>query len=424
MGHIHANNDPIKNDRHGLNGDDGNDPADRNEHAGTSGGGGAGAGAGALTVIEQKPSSSSSIIRKLRSPSTSRKGKSSSSSTSSYLCGLACFGTPPTFSSVGGEENGMASLRVPDIVPSPADDCQKLRKAFEGWGTDEKAVIWILGHRNSSQRKKIREAYQQLYNKSLIADLYSELSGDFRKAIIWWTYDPPERDARLAKEALQTRKKGIKHLLPIIEIACASVPQHLIAVRQEYCSLHDCSMEEDIPESLSFPVRKFLVGMVSCFRYDKELVDSELAKSEAALLHEAIEKKQLYHDHVLWILTTRNFSQLRATFAVYKQDYGTSIDEDIRKCGNGDLESLLKVLVCCIDTPEKHFAEVIRIAIVGLGTDEDSLSRAIVTRAEVDMKKVREEYSNMYRVSLDSDVIGDTSGDYKNFLLTLLGSKT
>lgn len=64
-----------------------------------------------------------------------------------------------------------------------------------------------------------------------------------------------------------------------------------------------------------------------CFRYDKEVVDLEVAKSEAALLHEAIGKKQLYQDHVLWILTTRNFSQLRATFDVYKQDYGTPIDE-------------------------------------------------------------------------------------------------
>lgn len=69
------------------------------------------------------------------------------------------------------------------------------------------------------------------------------------------------------------------------------------------------------------------------------------------------------------------------------------------------------------------YDQVVRTAIVGLGTDEDSLSRAIVTRAEIDLMKIREEYSNMYRVSLDNDVIGDTSGDYKNFLLTLLGAK-
>lgn len=57
---------------------------------------------------------------------------------------------------------------------------------------------------------------------------------------------------------------------------------------------------------------------------------------------------------------------------------------------------------------------------MGLGTDEDSLNRAIVSRAEIDMVKVREEYFNMNKSSLEDAVIGDTSGDYKNFLITLL----
>lgn len=64
---------------------------------------------------------------------------------------------------------------------------------------------------------------------------------------------------------------------------------------------------------------------------------------------------------------------------------------------------------------------MIRDSIVGLGTDEDSLSRAIVTRAEVDLLKVRFEYYNMFKTNLDDDVTGDTSGDYKDFLMTLLG---
>ncbi|KAI3425624.1 Annexin [Psidium guajava] len=336
-------------------------------------------------------------------------------------CLLPCFprSSPGSFSPA----TGMATIRVPDVVPSPSEDCERLRKAFEGWGTDEKAVIWILGHRNASQRRLIRETYQQLYNKSLIDSLNSELSGDFRKAVISWTYDPPERDARLAKEALQTRRKGINHLLPIVEIACATSPHHLIAVRQAYCSLFDCSLEEDISSAMSLPFRKILVGLVSSFRYDKEVVDMDVANSEAALLRETIERKQLDQDSVLWVLGTRNIFQLRATFQCYKQNYGSPIEQDIKSCGKGDLESLLGVVTCCLDCPERHFAEVVRNSTVGFGTDEDSLTRAIITRAEIDAMKVRGEYNNMYQSSLENAVIGDTSGDYKDFLLTLLGAK-
>lgn len=317
----------------------------------------------------------------------------------------------------------MATVRVPEVVPSPAQDSETLKKAFKGWGTDEKAVIRVLGQRNASQRKKITETYQQLYNESLFDSLRSELSGDFLKAILLWTYDPPERDARLINEALKVRRKGVKHLQVIVEVACASSPHHLVAVRQAYCALFDCSLEEDIASSVQLPLRKLLVGLVTSYRYDKEMVDMTVAKLEAGHLHESIKKKELDNNHVVWILGTRNFFQLRATFACYKQEYSTTIDQDILKCGNGDLQELLRIAILCIECPEKHFAEVIRTSVLGLGTDEDSLTRAIVTRAEVDMVKINEEHLRKYKESVEDAVIGDTSGDYKNFLLTLLGKQ-
>ncbi|KAL2234126.1 annexin D3 [Sesamum indicum] len=316
----------------------------------------------------------------------------------------------------------MATLRIPDVVPSPAEDCERLNNAFQGLGTDEKAVIRILGRRNAGQRKKIRETYQQLYNKSLIDCLISELSGDFRKAVILWTYDPAERDARLANEALKSRKKSIIQLQVIVEIACASSPHHLVAVRQAYCSLFNCSLEEDIISNVSPPVQKILVSLVSSYRYDKEHVDYDMANMEAAILRKAIEAKKLDDDEVVRVLSTRNMFQLAQTFLCYKNNYGKSIDQEIMACGKGILESVMKVVVWCIDSPEKHFAEVIKASIVGLGTDEDSLTRAIVCRAEIDLMNVRAEYFNTNKSSMDNAIIDDTSGDYKDFLVTLLGA--
>lgn len=317
----------------------------------------------------------------------------------------------------------MGTLRVPEVVPSPKQDAERLRQSFEGLGTDEKAVIWVLGHRNASQRKIIRDAYQELYNESLLDRLNSELSGDFRNAVMLWTSDPPERDAKLANEALKAKKKGINHLQVIVEIACASPPDHLMAVRQAYCSLFQCSLEEDIASSVSPQLRKVLEALVSSYRTNKEVVDSKVTDLEATKLHGAIQMKQLDHDDVVWILGTRNFFQLSATFRSYKQKFGSPIDQDIKSCGNGDLESLLGAVILCIDSPEKHFAKVIRTSIVGLGTDEDSLNRAIVTRAEIDMKKIKSEYLEVYKTSIEDDIKGDTSGDYKDFLLTLIGAR-
>ena len=68
--------------------------------------------------------------------------------------------------------------------------------------------------------------------------------------------DPPERDAKLANDALKMSKKGVKYLKIVVEIACASSPHHLIAVRQAYCSLFDRSFEEDVTSNVSHPLRK------------------------------------------------------------------------------------------------------------------------------------------------------------------------
>jgi annexin D len=97
----------------------------------------------------------------------------------------------------------MATLTVPQTVPSPAEDCEQLRKAFQGWGTNEALIISILAHRNVSQRDLIRRTYAQIYGEELLKSLNDEISGDFDRAVILWTLGPAERDAALANEALR-----------------------------------------------------------------------------------------------------------------------------------------------------------------------------------------------------------------------------
>ena len=58
-----------------------------------------------------------------------------------------------------------------------------------------------------------------------------------------------------------------------------------------------------------------------------------------------------------------------------------------------------------------------------MGTDEDTLSRVIITRAEKDLKEMKELYLERNSRSLDDAVSSETTGDYKAFLLTLLGNQ-
>lgn len=74
-------------------------------------------------------------------------------------------------------------------------------------------------------------------------------------------------------------------------------------------------------------LEQILVSLVSSYRYDKEVVDSSIAKTEATKLREAIQAKKFDDDEFLMILSTRNTFQLRKTFQLYKDTYGTTIDK-------------------------------------------------------------------------------------------------
>ncbi|XP_066379782.1 annexin-like protein RJ4 [Miscanthus floridulus] len=333
------------------------------------------------------------------------------------------FSDPALPGEAGAAPASMASISVPNPVPSATEDAENIRKAVQGWGTDEKALIEILGHRTAAQRAEIAVAYEGLYNESLLDRLHSELSGDFRSAMMLWTADPAARDAKLAHKAM---KKGERYVWVLIEVACASTPDHLVAVRKAYREAYSASLEEDVAACPLYKdplLKQFLVRLVSSYRYSGELVDAELARAEAAELHDAVvARKQPLHGDVVRIVSSRSKPQLKATLERYRQDHGKAIDEVLEEERRSDqLAAVLKTAVWCLTSPEKHFAEVIRSSIVGLGTDEESLTRAVVSRAEIDMKKVKEEYKARYRKTVTSDINGDTSGYYNGILLTLVG---
>ena len=67
--------------------------------------------------------------------------------------------------------------------------------------------------------------------------------------------------------------------------------------------------------------------------------------------------------------------------------------------------------------------QVLRKAMKGLGTDDTTLIRVIVTRTEIDMQYIKVEYEKKYKKSLVDAVHSETSGHYRSFLLALLGPK-
>ncbi|PKU81148.1 annexin D2 [Dendrobium catenatum] len=312
----------------------------------------------------------------------------------------------------------MATLRVPQVVPSPVEDTQQLRKAFVGLGTNEKTIISILAHRNALQRHRIRETYHETYGEDLLVSLKKEISGDFERAVMLWTLDQAERDAVLANEAVQKWHPGN---LVLVEIACARSAAELFATRKAYQARYKRSLEEDVAAHTKGDFRKLLVPLVSSYRYDGPEVNTKLAKLEAKMLHKAIAEKSYSHEEIIRILGTRSKAQLIATFNHYNDEFGNPINKDLKHEAKDEFLSSLRAVIRCLVCPQRYFEKVLRSAIEGLGTDESVLSRVITTRAEADLQEIKEAYAKRNSKALDAAIAKDTSGDYEAFLLELIG---
>ena len=70
--------------------------------------------------------------------------------------------------------------------------------------------------------------------------------------------------------------------------------------------------------------------LVSVHRFESDITDVKLAEKEAEILHDCIKKKEFKHEEIIRIVTTRNKTQLIATFYRFKNAYNTPVTKVIR----------------------------------------------------------------------------------------------
>ncbi|KAJ7949330.1 Annexin-like protein [Quillaja saponaria] len=307
-------------------------------------------------------------------------------------------------------------------------ELEALTQAFSGHGVDEKSLISILGKWHPEETKTFRkgtphffiddERQFERWNDERVRLLKHEFMR-FKNAVVLWAMHPWERDARLIKEALKKGAKRHEAYGVIVEIACTRSSEELLGARRAYHSLFDHSIEEDVASYIHGNDRKLLVALVSAYRYEGSKLKDDTAKSEAKTLAGAIknaDKKLIVEDdEVIRILSTRSKHHLKSVYKHYKEISGKHLDEDIT-----DLR--LKETVQCLCTPHTYFAKLLD-ATLKIEVDKNTKkapTRVIVTRADVDMKEIKNEYHKLFGGSLSNKIEEVANGNYKDFLLTLI----
>ncbi|XP_037542554.1 annexin A11a [Nematolebias whitei] len=301
----------------------------------------------------------------------------------------------------------------------PLKDVEVLRKAMKGFGTDEQAIINLLGSRSNKQRVPLLKAYKTSYGKDLIKDLHSELSGDFRKLVMATLKTPAQFDASQLHDAM--KGAGTDEAC-LIEILSSRSNYEIKEINRVYKEEYKKKLEDAIQNDTSGHFCRLLISLAQGNRDERETVDIALAKQDAQALYAAGENK-LGTDESKFnaILCARSKPHLSAVFYEYQKMCGRDIESSITREMSGDLESGMLAVVKCIKNTPAYFAERLYKSMKGLGTKDQTLIRIMVSRSEVDMLDIRQEYLKKYGKSLYTHITADTSGDYRKLLLKLCG---
>uniref|UniRef100_A0A671SSX2 Annexin n=1 Tax=Sinocyclocheilus anshuiensis TaxID=1608454 RepID=A0A671SSX2_9TELE len=244
------------------------------------------------------------------------------------------------------------------------NDAAKLKKAIETKGVDEATIVELIAKKSNAQRQQIKEAYQQSTGKPLADALKKALKSDFEEVVLALLMTPPEYDAFEMKRSMK-------------------------ATRSEDYN-----------------------------------IDDGLAKSDAKVLFEAGENRVGTVCSVLInVLTSRSEAQLCKIFQYYGKYSKEGLAKALESELHGNLEDCLMTLVKSAWNKPAFFAENLHLAMKGLGTNTDTLTRIIVSRSEIDLLKIIQEFKRMYGKTLQEAILKETSGDYEKILLALCGTQ-
>ncbi|VDQ04057.1 unnamed protein product [Trichobilharzia regenti] len=102
------------------------------------------------------------------------------------------------------------------------------------------------------------------------------------------------------------------------------------------------------------------------------------------------------------VFVSRSHAHLQAVFAEYATLSQKGIEGALKSEFSGWILEALLAIVACVNNPALFFAEKLKYAMKGAGTDDRTLIRIIVSRCEVDMGAIKHEFHQLTGKSLES----------------------
>ena len=143
-------------------------------------------------------------------------------------------------------------------------------------------------------------------------------------------------------------------------------------------------------------------------------------EKDADLMNKALKGMNVDTNSLLDIVKNRTHKERMKIRHAYKSMFGKDLLLDLKSELVGEFKSTMMAL---FKDPVEYDADSLYKAIKGLGTNEDTLIEILSSRPGWYLNKIKKVYKEKYKKDLEKDVIGDTSSDFRNLLVSLLQCK-
>ncbi|CAH0490726.1 unnamed protein product [Peronospora farinosa] len=296
---------------------------------------------------------------------------------------------------------------------------EKIHAACEGLGTDDKALVQLIGPLTPNDRGLVSIRYKELYNQSLRDQVKSETSGDLGYLLQLICFSLPQAEAYILFHAMKGAGTT-DHLL--YSILMGRTNEEIGLLKKAYFEMYDTDLSVAISDEIS---GDFLAVIMKALQepmvdYKPSFHTKEKAAEDAELLYNAGEGKWGTDENgFIKLLLSSPPEHLRNIDAAYQAKHEHDLVYAIENEFSGSDCAALSFFVRLNLNAWPFLAEYIEGTMAGIGTDRTALSAAIV-RYNPYMNNIKASYEKKYKTSLHDRIEAEVGGEYQKLLLQLL----
>ncbi|KAL3083190.1 hypothetical protein niasHS_010992 [Heterodera schachtii] len=324
----------------------------------------------------------------------------------------------------------------------PEEASKRLRNALAaGIQSDDKTLIDVLLEHNNFHRQKIATAYENMYGRILADDIEEESGGHFMESILALLQPAHVYSAHTLYFAISGKSFERS---AAVEIGLTSTASQLGVIRDTYQNEFRVQLERDLSIKVEGLFGKMLAQLLMRKTDFAEEFDLEEAQKEADILFKEGTVEELGRSMELFnrVFGLRSARQIQAFVDRYdkrvidaQNEHGNKLasgrresrtvrnfEWTIRKSVNihSDIKQAILLYVRISKNMQLYFAEKLHEAVSQTRPDHQTIIRLVVSRSEIDLFDICNEYKRKYGHNLMFDLQNMCSGDFLRLLSRLV----